>query len=76
MPHIVVKMYKGRTEEQKQELTKAISDALINTISCSEDHVSIAIEEYDKEKWGAEVFYPDIMTHVSNLYKKPNYKPE
>lgn len=56
MPHIIVKMYKGRTQEQKKAMTDAISDALINTISCSEDHISVAIEEYDKEKWGEEVF--------------------
>lgn len=76
MPHVVVKMYKGRTEEQKQALTEAISKTLIDTISCTDDHISIAIEEYDKERWGDEVFYPEIMTNVSNLYKKPNYKPE
>lgn len=76
MPHIIVKMYKGRTQEQKKAMTDAISDALINTISCSEDHISVAIEEYDKEKWGEEVFYPEIMPNVDNLYKKPNYKPE
>ena len=26
MPHVVVKMYKGRTEEQKQAMTEAVSN--------------------------------------------------
>jgi len=76
MPHIVVKMYKGRTDEQKQKMCDAVSSALIESINCSDDHISIAIEEYDKEAWGKEVFYPEIMKNVDKLHKKPNYKPE
>jgi len=76
MPHVVVKMYKGRTEEQKKALTEAVSKALIETVNCSDDHISVAIEEYDKELWGDKVFYPEIMKDYDKLYKKPNYKPE
>ena len=76
MPHIVVKMHKGRTEQQKLEMCDAITAALVNTIKCSEDHISIAIVDYNKETWGEEVFYPEIMANEQKLYKKPNYKPE
>jgi len=76
MPHIVVKMYKGRTEEQKNKMCEAVSEALISSINCSDDHISIEIEEYEKETWGEEVFYPEIMKNIDKLYKKPNYKPE
>ncbi len=76
MPHVVVKMYKGRTQEQKEAMTEAVSKALIDTISCSDDHISVAIEEYDREKWEEEVFYKEIEPNLVNLYKKPNYKPE
>lgn len=75
MPHVVVKMYKGRTEEQKKNLTEALSKALIDTVGCSDDHISVAIEEYDKEVWGEKVYYPEIMANIDKLYKKPNYKP-
>ncbi len=76
MPHVIVKMYKGRTLEQKQAMTDAVSKALIETIGCTDDHISVAVEEYDKEKWGEEVFYKEITPNLDNLYKKPNYKPE
>lgn len=76
MPHVVVKMLKGRNEEQKQAMTEAVSKALIDTIGCTDDHITVAIEEYEKNVWGDEVFYPEIMANVDSLYKKPNYKPE
>ncbi|OQB16090.1 MAG: 2-hydroxymuconate tautomerase [Firmicutes bacterium ADurb.Bin193] len=76
MPHVVVKMYKGRSEEQKQALTRRVSEALIETVGCSDDHISVAIEEYDRKEWGEKVFYPEIMANMDSLYKKPNYKPE
>ena len=76
MPHVHIKMYKGRTEEQKQKLCDAVSKALMETIGCTDDHISIAIDDYDKAEWGEKVFYPEIMKDVDKLYKKPNYKPE
>lgn len=76
MPHVVVKMYKGRTEEQKRAMTEAVSKALIDTIGCTDDHISVAIEEYDREVWGEKVYYPEIAANMDKLYKKPNYKPE
>ena len=76
MPHISVKMYKGRTEEQKQKLAKALSDAMLDAIGCDETHISITINDYDKAEWGEKVFYPEIMADESALYKKPEYKPE
>ena len=76
MPHITLKMYKGRTEEQKQAVTKALSEALQNTLGCTEEHVSISIYDYDPKEWGETVFYPEIMKDENHLYKKPEYKPE
>lgn len=76
MPHISLKMYKGRTEEQKQAVTKALADALKDTLGCGEDHISVSIHDYDPKEWGEKVFYPEIMADEKALYKKPDYKPE
>lgn len=75
MPHVTVKMYQGRTEEQKQKLADAIAGALRDTIGAGDDHISIAIEDYDPMEWGEKVFYPEIEANRDKLYKKPNYKP-
>ena len=75
MPHITLKMYQGRTEEQKKAVAKALSEALQNTLGCTEEHVSVSIYDYDPNEWGEKVFYPEIMADETHLYKKPNYKP-
>ena len=73
MPHIHVKLYPGRTEEQKKELTKAIVDNVVSIAKCSADSVSVAIEEVNPEEWDEKVYGPDIMSQKENLYKKPGY---
>lgn len=76
MPHITLKMYQGRTEEQKKAVTEALAETLQKTLGCAEEHVSISIYDYDPKEWGEKVFYPEIMHDEKHLYKKPGYKPE
>ena len=76
MPHITLKMYQGRTEAQKEAVTKALAEALKNTLDCTDDHISVSVYDYDPKEWGDKVFYPEIMADEKHLYKKPNYKPE
>jgi len=73
MPHIVVKMYPGRTEEQKKALTEAIVKAVTSTIGCTEGDVSVGIEEVAPEEWQEKVYKPEIMGKADTLYKKPEY---
>jgi len=75
MPHIIVKLYPGRTEEQKIRLTEQIMEDVIATMKSSEDSISVAIEEVKPEDWLEAVYKPDIETHWDKLYKKPGYEP-
>jgi 4-oxalocrotonate tautomerase len=76
MPHIIVKLWPGRSEQQKNELTDKITKALIDTLGAKESSISVAFEEIPKERWGTEVYKPDIIDKQNTLYKKPGYKPE
>jgi 4-oxalocrotonate tautomerase len=76
MPHIIVKLYPGRTEEQKKLLSEKIVQAVTDTINAGEASISVAIEEVPKEKWNEKVYQPDIIEKESTLYKKPGYRPE
>jgi len=76
MPHIIVKLWPGRSEEQKMELTDKISKVLIETLGAKESSISVAFEEIPKERWVNEVYKPDIIDKKNTLYKKPGYKPE
>jgi 4-oxalocrotonate tautomerase len=76
MPHVIVKLYPGRTEDQKAELTKRITDAVIDTLNVGTGSVSIGFEEISKEEWAEKVYIPDIIEKEPTLYKKPGYRPE
>ena len=70
MPHVIVKMYPGRTEDQKIRLAEAITQAVVSIAVCSEDSVSISLEEVTPEDWNEKVYEPFISKSESTMYKK------
>jgi 4-oxalocrotonate tautomerase len=75
MPHIIVKLYPGRSEKQKKQLVDQIAKDVVTIAKCKEKAVSIAIEEVDPSNWAEMVYKPDILDKVHTLYKKPGYNP-
>ncbi|MBN2462697.1 MAG: tautomerase family protein [Dehalococcoidia bacterium] len=75
MPHVIVKMHPGRTDEQKNELAQAIADSIVQIARCEDKSVSVAIEEIAPEDWAETVYKPDIMEKEETLVKKPGYNP-
>ena len=75
MPHVIVKMYPGRSEQQKRQLADAIEKDVIAIAGGSADSVSVAIEEISPAEWTEKVYKPDIQSKWDTLYKKPGYKP-
>ncbi len=75
MPHVSVKMYPGRDEAMKDELAKAIIEAVTRVTHCSEQYVSVTIEDVDREQWPETIYRPDILDKDDVLYKKPGYNP-
>ncbi len=75
MPHIAVKMLKGRTEEQKQAAAEKLTAALCEAIGCGDSHITVTVEDYTAEEW-QDVFAEDIAGKSDKLYKKPCYDPK
>ena len=75
MPHIVVKMLQGRTEEQKERLAAALRDTLMKEIGAGSAHVSVSIEDYTAEKW-QEIFKEEITDKPGTLRIAPQYDPK
>jgi 4-oxalocrotonate tautomerase len=75
MPHIILKMYPGRTEEQKNRLAEEITRVVMEITGNNEQSVSVGIEEIDKADWTDKVYRPDIAANWDKLYKKPGYDP-
>jgi 4-oxalocrotonate tautomerase len=75
MPHVIVKLWPGPSEQQKRDLAQAITKDLIASINTSEDSVSVAIEEIKPNDWMEKVYWPDIEKNMTRLYKQPGYAP-
>ena len=73
MPHVLVKLWPGRTEEQKRALTAGIVDALKETMGASDDYITVGIEEVPAADWPRQVYKPEIADKRDRLYKKPGY---
>jgi len=75
MPHVIVKLLSGRSEEQKSEIAAAVTKAVMAGAKCSEQAVSVCIEDVEQDRWTEDVYKPDILTNWGQLYKKPGYNP-
>jgi 4-oxalocrotonate tautomerase len=75
MPHVIVKLYAGRSEQQKKKLAEEITKAVMTTLKHGEDAVSVAIEDVKPDDWAEKVFKPDILGKPETIYKKPGYDP-
>ena len=73
MPHVIVKLGPGKSEQQKMLLTDAITKDVMEILHYGENSVSVALEEVEPQDWAEKVYKPDIQDKAANLYKKPGY---
>ena len=52
MPLVTIEMYEGRSVEQKKNLVKEVTEAVVRTTGTTEDHVWIIIKDVPKHNWG------------------------
>ena len=75
MPHVIVKLYKGRSEDVKMQLAEEIVKDVSTIAECEKKVVSVAFEEYDPAEWTEKVYKPDIIGKADTLAIKPGYNP-
>ena len=73
MPHVIVKLWPGKSEEQKRRLAERIAEDVMEVLDYGEESVSVAMEEIDSAEWAEKVYRPDIVGASDKLYKKPGY---
>ena len=73
MPHVIVKLWPGKTGEQKKHLTEAIVTGVTSILGYGEQSVSVAFEEVAPRDWKAKVYEPDILGNWDQLTKEPGY---
>jgi 4-oxalocrotonate tautomerase len=52
MPNITIQWYAGRTNDQKRELTRAITEAVVKIGKTTPDLVHIVFQDIEKSDWG------------------------
>jgi 4-oxalocrotonate tautomerase len=73
MPHVIVKLWPGKSEQQKKKLAAEITKAVMSTFHYGEESVSVAMEEVTAGDWMEKVYEPDIRSKLDTIYKKPGY---
>ena len=51
MPFVTVRMLEGRTQEQKKQLVKAITNALVETCDAHADSTMVVVEDIPRDHW-------------------------
>lgn len=73
MPHVIVKLWPGKSEKQKKRLADAITRDVMEVLDYGEESVSVALEEIPAAEWAEKVYRPDIVQSPAKLYKNPGY---
>jgi len=73
MPHVIVKLWPGKSEQQKKRLAEAITKDVMDILHYGEESVSVAMQEVRSQDWLEKVYKPDIKSNLDKLYKKPGY---
>ncbi len=76
MPNISVKMLKGRTQAQKEQLAKDLVEVLSRDLGADKHWITCTIEDYDAQEW-QDVFQTEIADKPpAAVFKKPEYDPK
>ena len=73
MPHVEIKCFEGRTNEQKYECANKVAEAIAETLGCKISSVSVVIKDVKEENWKEEVWDKQIIKDKDYLYKEPGY---
>lgn len=74
MPHVIVKLWPGKSEKQKAKLAERITTSVMEVLDYGDESVSVAFEEISSRDWAEKVYRPDIVNAPGTLYKKPGYR--
>jgi len=73
MPHVIVKLWPGKSDQQKRQLAERITQDVMDVLDYGDESVSVAFEEIGSKDWKKKVYEPDILAQPEKLFKKPGY---
>ncbi len=51
MPIVIVKLYEGRSAEQKRLAAKQITDVIVETLKTTAEHTQVIFEDTKRSDW-------------------------
>jgi 4-oxalocrotonate tautomerase len=54
MPVVTIQMYEGRTVEQKRELAKAMTKAMVDIAKTTPDQVHVIFQDIPRTNWAQD----------------------
>ncbi|MEA2961228.1 MAG: 4-oxalocrotonate tautomerase [Alphaproteobacteria bacterium] len=75
MPHVIIKLQSGRSDQQKAKIAEEVTKAITSGANCTEAAVSVSIKDIEADDWVKTVYKPDIIQKRDTLYKNPGYDP-
>ena len=75
MPHVIVKLWPGKSDAQKRDLSAAIVRDVTRILNYGDEAVSVGFEEVQPDAWTAQVYEPDIRDRWNTLTKQLGYGP-
>ena len=60
MPHVIVKLWPGKSEQQKEHLADKIAKDVMDVLNYGEESVSVGFEEINSKDWKEKVYKPDV----------------
>ena len=78
MPTIHVEMFAGRTIEQKRALARALTDATVQTLGGSADHIDIIFTDVQRQDWatGGKLWADAVPAAAPASKSNPEPKPD
>jgi len=53
MPVVKIDMWSGRNEEQKEKIIQKVTGAIVESVGCPKEAVTVVIDDIPKENWGS-----------------------
>ena len=69
MPHVIVKLWPGRSDQQKRVIAARVIQAVVDSAGVAPTAVTVGIEEIAKERWQDEVHIPDVERVGASIYR-------
>ncbi len=76
MPHIIIKLWPGRTMEQKRAVCVPIGKALHEATGIDLAHISVSIEEVPQEEWDGKIRKGELVEKASEIVIPEGTKAE